>query len=299
MKLNARSLFDELNIPYGTEGKSSTPGWLQLTCPFCDDHKDHLGFNLTREYFHCWKCGWHPLVETMTELSGLSGWKASQAVDRHRTGRPQKINREIAERPKHIEYPQGTKKLGKVHMDYLIKRGFPPWKIEEMQRTYNLYGTGPTGIYKLRVLIPITYYGKLVSYQARDITDKASKKYLACAGKDEVRPHKECLFGADLVKGKTVVAVEGLMDSIKLGPGSVATFGVELSWAQIRQLADRWENRYIAFDSDLAGIEGARRLAATLSAMPGNTHIVSFDRVKDPDGLSISAAEDFMKSLIK
>ena len=294
----ATSLFDELNISYSTGSKSNTSGWLQFTCPFCDDNKDHLGFNISKQFFHCWRCGWHPLIETLSMLSGQSKWKVSQVVERYRTKRPIKTALLKAIPPSSIKLPYGTGGLKKIHIDYLTKRGFPIQKIKEMQKAYNLHGTGPIGDYKLRILIPITYYGKLVSYQGRDITNKADKKYLACSSENEVRSHKHCLFGADLAKENTVVITEGIMDAIKLGPGAVATFGTNVSWAQILELSDRWENRYIAFDSDRAGREGAQRLTAILSAMTGNTYNVSFNKAKDPDELSFSAAEEFMNNII-
>lgn len=299
MKLNASYLFDELNITYDTGSKHSTKGWYQLTCPFCYDTKDHLGYNINKEYFHCWKCGWHPLIETIAELSNLSKWEVSQAVDRHRTGKRSKKEAETATVPKHIELPKGTRTLEKTHADYLVKRGFPISAIKEIQKTYNILGTGPTGIYKLRIIFPITYYGKLVSYQGRDITNKSKMRYLACDGKEEIRPHKHCLFGADLAKGDSVVIVEGILDAIKLGPGAVATFGTEFSWSQVKQLADRWKNRYILFDKDEAGILGAKKLCNALSDINNNTYNINLSKLKDPGELSFHDAREFMKTTIK
>ena len=299
--LNIQALLDELSIPYMSGGKHSTPGHIQLKCPYCDDNADHLGYHLQKEYFHCWKCGWHPLVETISLLGGISKWNAYKLVEQHSTGRPMKrpeLETPIYPTPKAVEFPYGTRPLQTNHWKFLIEiRGFTKHYIKSLLPKYNILGTSPVGVYKLRILFPITHYSKLVSYQCRDITNKSQLRYLACAKKDEVYPHKNCLFGADHVPGKRVVVTEGILDALKLGPGAVSTFGTSVTWAQIKQLVDRWKERFIFFDSDEAGQIAAKKLAATLSVCNGKIFILSVPEVKDAGEMSLYRAQQFMKKL--
>lgn len=295
MKLDAYALFNELNIHYTTNGKHATAGRLQTCCPYCKG-EEHLGYHLQNEYFNCWSCGWHPLVETVAALAGINKWESQQAIERNRTGRPQQPQKQI-KHPESIMLPAGTTAMTKRHIDYLINRGFSISKIKELEKTHNILGTGPIGEYNFRIVFPITHYDKLVSYQGRDITGLSKYKYKACNKEREIRSHQKCLYGADAAKSKSVVIVEGVLDALKLGAGAVATFGTSMLWSQIKQLSDRWENRYIVFDNDEAGKIGAKKLYAALSAMHGKTYVVKFDGAHDPGEFTENEAMNFMKTL--
>lgn len=303
MRLDARALFEHLAIPFHTGSKHSTSGWLQLRCPFptcADGENDHLGYNTKSEYFNCWACGWHPLVETVALLANVSRHEAARAIELFRTGRPTPERGEEAHQERqHLSFPFGAGPLGKRHLKYLVnRRGFTLSRIRELTPKYNLLGTGPVGDYRHRIILPYTHYGRLVSYQSRDITGRMGNKYMACPGGDEIIPHKDCLFGADLVDGDRVVVVEGPLDALKLGPGAVATSGVNFTWAQVKQFADRWQKRYILFDNDAAGYNAARRLAATMSVLHGSTSIIRLpEGYKDPGDLPLDEALGYMKSL--
>ena len=40
-------------------------GWIQVCCPFCGDGNFHLGYNVSKGYFNCYRCGSHGLIETL------------------------------------------------------------------------------------------------------------------------------------------------------------------------------------------------------------------------------------------
>jgi len=297
MKLDARALFEELGIPYESGGKHGSPGWVQLACPYCDDGSDdHLGFNLAGEYFNCWKCGWHPLVRTVAELAGIADHAAAAAIDRNRTGRPVRNDRQEIRKAEKVTFPLGTAPLRPGHLKYLRKRGFSDAGITRLVDLYGVRGTGPAGEYCFRLVFPIKHYGRLVSWQTRDITGRDKRKYLACPKEQEVRDHKDCLYASDLATGESVVVVEGVMDALKLGPGAVATFGAGFSWAQVRELADRWRVRYVALDPDAAGRKKSAPLAAALASFPGETYAVDLGD-RDPGDMTETEAAGFMESL--
>ncbi len=297
-RLDAHALFEELGIAFSAGGKHGSAGWLQLQCPYCGDHSDHLGFNLAKEFFNCWKCGWHPLVATVADLAGIAKREAVEAIDRNRTGRPLTAQEKPqGPRPAEVAFPMDTGPLGAPHIHYLKGRGFSAKKIRELVETYGVVGTGPGGDMRLRIIAPVTYHGRTVSWQSRDITDTDKRKYIACDPEKEVRPHKHCLFGADLVPGRTVVVNEGWFDAVRLGPGAVATFGASFSWQQVRELVDRFDKRYIMYDPDNEGQKAAKKLTATLSSFPGETFLVEMEKGMDPGKLPQETADRFMESL--
>lgn len=284
---------DDLGITY-TEGRS----WIQVTCPFCGDSGEHLGFNIEKEYFNCFRCGWHPVVETISELAGVPKWQAADIVERNRTGhhsyRLQNIR--SGPLPKSVLLPFGTSALGPYHRVYLRKRGFDESDIRQLEEKYNVRGTGPVGDFKLRIIVPIYHYQKMVTYQGRDITDKSKMRYRACSKEQEVRSIKSCLYAADFADKDYVVVTEGVFDAWKLGPRAVATFGTEVSWPQIKQLADRWKNRFIAFDQDDAGVAASKKLCSSLSVLHGKTYRVTYD-ASDPGSMKKEQIEKFWKEI--
>lgn len=285
--MNFQKLASELGIDYQETGRA----WVSLACPFCGDTGTHLGFNTEKEYFNCFKCGWHPLIETIAVLADCSKWQAADAVGRAREGRHAYRQHHVKfahlRTPQKVELPYGVVPLSDnyTHLAYLNRRGFSPDKAREIAKTYNLWAAGPIGDYKLRIIFPIYHYSRLVSFTGRDITDKSKMRYKACKKELECRSLKHCLYAADLSKEDYVVVTEGPLDAIRLGPGAVATFGTEFTWQQVRQLADRWRYRFVAFDPDPPGERAAKRLCAALSALPGKTFRISLNKT-DPGGMN-------------
>jgi hypothetical protein len=199
------------------------------------------------------------------------------------------------------QLPLGTRPCGERHLRYLKKRGFS--HPQDLVETYGLQGTGPVGEYNHRIVAPIFLKGRLVSYQARDITGKSQLPYKACAEENEVLHHKHLLYAEDLVPGDTVVVVEGIVDAWKLGPGAVATFGIGFSIEQVRRIA-RFKTRFILYDLDPKGHgqTAARNLCHTLMGFPGRTDYAQLLNLKkgqkDPGDLEEKEARKIMRSLL-
>lgn len=192
--------------------------------------------------------------------------------------------------------PPGCGPMADCHKQYLERRKYDP---DQLAATWGLLGTGPVGPYKLRVIIPIHFQNVMVSFQGRDITNQSPLKYKACSKDKEARDHKTVLYGLDKVPGSSVVIVEGVPSVWRLGPGSVATFGIEYTAAQVGLLR-QFSRRYILFDAGAS--EGAARaqslrLATALSAFDGITEVLDLGEGDPGDVLTDSEAEAFMVSL--
>lgn len=338
-RLDIRSLLSDHNVPFATSGSKHTmPGWVNVNCPFCPGSKDyHLGFNEAREFWNCWRCGWHPQEATVAALTGTTASEARALVESYRTGRPVALAPPSPAPPKiekvalpglplvpAIKGPiigptmarQGPKRpliltqasqagqrqgppLARA-LTYLARRGFCEGgdrNLEWLVEAYNLHATGPIGPYAFRVIAPIYFDGNLVSYQGRDYTGKSELPYKACPKELEVREHKHCLYAMDLAVGETVVVVEGVVDAWKLGPGAVATFGSSFTWPQVRLLGERWSRHVVLYDPDAEN--KANELANALSGISKRVVVARLGRWKDPGAMDVSAAKALMEDLLK
>lgn len=277
--------------------KHGRPGWISVECQFCSGNPGfHLGYNVAHAYFNCWRCGWHPAETVITKLANCSWWEAKQFLIEYALDAPGIAEATEADPgigTERFKLPDGTGPLKNRHLRYLRKRGFDPEDLLE----WNLRGTGHLSSMPFRIIIPIRYENQTVSYQGRDITDRAKLRYKACAKKLERVHHKFILYGLDLVPSDYVVIVEGCPSVWRLGPGTVATFGAEFTLSQVRLLS-KYRRRYIMFDNDRAGKNSAVKLAGYLSVMAGRTEIWHYRGPgKDPGDMNRKEARKLMQSL--
>lgn len=256
----------------GSGHRHSREGWVQLDCPFCGkgSSKFHLGFNLRSRYFHCWHCGPHRASEVFQEL----GAPRALSAEVYKAWKEDPLAPEPF-RAKHrgvLKPPPGVGEMQKVHRRYLRGRGFDP---DDLARVWALGGIGLAARnLAWRIYIPISEFGKQVSWTSRSIGDR-QPRYLSASLKEEAVPHKEVVYGLDFCVN-SVVVVEGPADAWRVGPGAGAVFGVSFSVSQVRRLA-RIPFRTICFDNSKDAQDRADQLAQDLSAFPGRTQRVALD----------------------
>lgn len=300
--------YEEHNIPFVTHGhKHARKGWVGTPCPFCSGNPGfHLGYCIDPEskyagIFTCHRCGGKNTIKVISRMTSLSQAEARKIIGKYSQGAESRLRtildkRKGPQKAGRCRLPVGTEEMAERHRNYLIKRNFDPDKLE---RVWGLKGTGPTGPYKHRIIIPIYYQGRLVSYQGRDITGKSDLKYKACREEDEARDHKSFLYGLDKVPGDSIVVDEGVTDTWRLGPGSVAQFGVKFTAAQIRLLLP-FKRIFILFDSkedDPQAGEQAEMMAFQLYG--GGREIELIDLLNgDPGDMTQGDADNLMKELL-
>lgn len=293
MNIDMQRLFREHSI--STDGKHKEPGWLNVRCPFCDDKGNHLGWNVRSQYFNCYRCGAHRVEDTLAELLSMPEREVWVLVKQYGIRPSTKLGNDKPEimRPDAIIVP-GTS-LQKMHRDYLIGRGYDPDRLAIWQ----LQGTGHAaeGTNKFRIICPVYHDGRVVSWQGRDITGRSPLRWKSCPKELELRDHKHCLGGSQLVPGDSVAVVEGFTDAWRLGPGAVCTFGTDYLLVQVNLLR-RYHRRFHILDSrekDPNAIVQADKLANMCSVFPGEDIIVELDN-GDPGDLVQAEADYLMET---
>lgn len=287
-------ILHEYNVEIAPEGHHhSREGWIQFDCPKCgkDSHKFHMGYSLASGYVHCWKCGFIPLIEVVSELTGLHYNEARELIKDLETDYVEPI------RPKgKLTLPKGLKPLRKLkqHQEYLRSRGYD-WK--EIKNVWKVQGIPTAKRLGWRLFIPIFFHGEMVSWTTRTISnDPNINRYLSAKPEEETLPHKTLLYGEDLAR-HAIIIVEGPIDVWRIGPGAVATFGTGVSQAQILRMV-QFPIRAICFDAEPAAQKEAKKLLNNLSTFPGETYLITLETGKDASDASEEEIEELRKEIL-
>jgi len=292
---DVKDFYQDYSVQYMEEGhKHCRAGWIQMPCPFCPGNPGyHLGFSYAGNYYTCWRCGFHSILEVVHTVTGLWWDKAKDLLDEYQTVHSLKYKADRVQKASKVKLPFGCTELLPQHKRYLIKtRKFPAAIIKD----WELYATGPVGNYKHRIIAPIYYNKILVSYQGRDFTDKSQLKYKACEQSNEIIDHKNILYGLDYVKGTKCILVEGVTDAWRLGHGAVSCFGIKFKPSQILLLAERFTHVYIMFDDDPQAIKQAEAIGMELDMMGIKTTLCFIKG--DPGALTQKEANKYKRQLI-
>lgn len=278
MKINIIQLAKDLNISYWTSGKNCQKGWVNFTCPFCGDTSNHLGFNLEKGYFHCWRCGGHSLEKVLKKWTNkninylIKKYSYDHFnYDHFNIDKIIHINKNNTE----IKFPPGTGQLKKEHYNYLLKRKFNP---EEIKEKWKILGTSHFSVldnidFKWRIVIPIFWNDEIVTYQTRTIIENYEPRYINCPHKYEKISIKNIIYKHQLYNEEKAIAVEGVFSVWRLGEAAFATFGAKFTNEQIRIISKLFKRVLICFDNDEAGRIAAKKLQSELELRNVKTEI--------------------------
>lgn len=258
------------NVPHKTSGDHHCRrGWIQIQCPYCDSGKWHLGWNLRGNYFHCWKCAWHPTVETFQLLTNASIEEIKTTVKAVDNSMPQPA----AQPAKKLVIPTGVGPLLPAHKTYLRNRKFNP---NELEQVWKIGGIGIAANISWSIYIPVfnPKWDRQLSWTCRRLGD-TGPRYISA---DEGTPLKTLLYGP--VNGSnSVIVVEGPTDVWSVGIGAVCTFGTAYTSSQLLKLS-KYPVRVVCFDKDAR--KESDRLCRDLEVFPGETYQVSLESGTDP-----------------
>lgn len=294
MIFDAKEFLEEYNIQNWDTGPNTQSEWINIQCPFCDDDSNHGGFNLNDGHYNCWRCGWHSTIDAISRLLNIRFHEAIKIKDKF--SNYQKIGIIKKNKPSKQELEINySKKLRKAQIKYLVSRDFDPHYISQK---YDLRDGGIAGEQSFRIVFPIYYNKKIVSYQGRDYSGKIWPRYKACPKHKEAIHHKDILYNIDCAKRDCCVVVEGIFDVLRLGDGAVCTFGTSYTIKQALELKNRFKKVYIIYDpNDEKAQEKARNLGTLLQSTGINCYTIDIPD-EDPAEMSQDNANYLMKELL-
>ena len=299
-------LYQDYGVQYRTEGhKHCRPGWVNTPCPFCSTPTSnsgyHLGFDLEREYYYCWRCGPHSIWEAVQQFTKVESFQVSKIV-RIYGGKFKLLKQDRDDRigQKEFIYPSDINDLTRQHARYLKTRGFNP---EKLVKEWGLKSTGPVSLldgknYGNRIIIPFTWNNMVVTFQGRSPNETNKFKYLACNKEREIIHHKHLLYGNQKHWQETGLVVEGVTDVWRMGPESCATLGIKYKLQQVSLLTKYFKTVAVGYDGgEKQALQQACKLIAELKFRGRNAFLIDLPTGKDPAQLSEKEAHYITKQI--
>ena len=330
MKLDWKEFCTVHGIEYLETGPNVGKGNINIRCPFCDDTSHHMGLKLTpeRPFFGCWRCrasGAHP-YRLLVALVGVPAARATLALAENseaQAGVPDAFDSLLTKKDtpsldtalieKEKAMPSTFLSLGRAYAKgptaallpryarpfgfYMNDRGFFGENLQILAMTEDLRYC-LSGDYARRIILPVYFNGRLLSWVGRAIDKSATLRYKA-----EGHDLKPTLGGYDIAafasdtRSKPLVVTEGPFDYLKMAyllnskkflP--VCTFGTaytESQFALLARLARKFRATLILFDAD-ARMQGSR-LCDQLTEVIGERRFTTVSlpkQVKDPGDMT-------------
>jgi len=294
-------LYQDYSVDHITETsrhRHATTGWVNTHCPFCvGSHDYHLGYSLEDDYFNCWRCGFHRTIKVIIEILDISYDEAKKVVKQY--GGDIQISHSDHSEPekKPFRYPSGTTELLNYHKQYLEDRKYDPNRIVTL---WNIAGTGPSSFldginYSKRIIAPIHWKTKAVSFQARALNSHTQPKYKACPITREYIHHQHILYGMPQKWTSQGICVEGIFDVWRIGYKAFGVFGINYTQQQIVEIVKHFEEIIILFDPEPQAQIQARKLKKNLEAHRLKVYIENIDT--DPGDLTQDDANHLVRQL--
>ena len=294
-----KRLFDDFHIP-----QRRVRGWSNVCCPFCrnpiDEHFNG-GFSDDNPAYNCWRCGKHPWYEALSLVLKVSPYEARKASSSY--GNFLSIEkRRSADNSKELILP-GFEELTAGEENYLISRGF---NIPFLQKKYGIRGGGIAGDWAYRIIVPVWFEGRLVSWTGRSILPRAMidelkiPRYKNLSIEQSAVNPKDILFNSDNCRNDSVIFVEGPFDVLRMGDDTVCSLGTSVTAAQKLFLIKRYKHVFVSFDNEPAAQAKARKLAEDLDSLGMDVEVVNIcdDYGKnDPGELTLREVKEIKKEL--
>lgn len=294
MIFDSKQFFVDYGLRYYLPGTKNVPkDNIGCRCPFCNDRSNHMHFWMKGASVSCWRCGKKRLIPTIAALLRIPESKAFSVFKTYLKNSFEKpIFKKEEDKRNQLIWPTDCSHMNKKHFRYLNIRGFDHQKLESL---WDLKGTGHIGREKNRIVIPVYQSDRVVTWQARDITGKQEPPYLACSPEGEIESIKNCLYGIDKANTRNVIIVEGVTDVWRIGPGAVATFGVEWTNIQAFILSQKWERIFILYDPDEPGRMKGEDLYHYLIGYNDQVEILQLNEFSDPGSMNQDDADYLAK----
>jgi len=300
-RFDVEAYLQDRDVPYLTQGKNVSKGWIEINCPFCgDDPSFHLGINLSSKRLHCWRCG-----HRGSALELIRGWErcswneAEEILKQYRAvvfeDQEKESENQTEERKRNLCLPSGiVEELPDRHRAFLEQKGFA--QPDRIVSDYHLLACNELGEYKFRIIIPIYQNDLLVNYTGRAVIEWMTPKYKTCPNSEAITPLKQCVYNLHSTQDSALI-VEGPLDVWKIGSGSVALMGMEWSLHQVAKIVNRGLRRIaVMFDGEQAANRKAHKLAHFLASFVSEVEVLEIEK-GSPHDLSSGEVEEVRREL--
>jgi len=213
--------------------------------------------------FHCWKCGKHSLVEYVRLRLGRTEQEA-RAIIKGYGGKAGRATTGGKRAGIQVPFPSlmadvlDDPTVGKPVIRYLNKRGIDGGGAI---LKHDVRWGGVSGEWHHRLIIPLRdYEGLFCGWVGRAIGPMEPRYKVAKEGERA----RDILFNHEHSTGKSVVVVEGLLDAISMGDGTIATQGIAYTRRQVLECAKRYARVIVAFDNEPAAQRQGAKFAHEL-----------------------------------
>jgi len=244
------NILKHFEITFWTQGKNVSIDSINVQCPFCGDHSNHMGIFQDTMIFHCWRCSQKgPFAYLLSELTHFSEDECCRIIEEFDTTfRESTVDQieDIFNKENEVRKHVGISKVDlpeyfeKITSDidfplldkYLNRRKISLDTIIEYK-----CGICRVGQYMNRMIIPVLLRYEVVAYQAADLTGKAKVKYRT--GPPDVLIN-DYLYNYDNIKlnGRMIIT-EGILDCWRIGEEAIATFGTHITEKQKQLILDK------------------------------------------------------------
>jgi DNA primase len=276
--MNMIDVLDQHGLKYE---KTNNPTEVVLQCTSGNhaDNRPSMMYNLDKDIFHCWSCGFRGTKRKFLQSIGIN---TDIPFDSKQPFKIQKLKDKLNEiiyednmvMPEDARPVNGTFK--NISSDTL--------------KNFNAFFTEKLGLEDY-VCFPVSQFGKIRFIEGRNRFTKSEKpKYYR-------RPAKarsvDMLYPLDKIKDKShLILVEGIFDMLNMWDkgyeNTVCVFGANNFNKPKLEILDRIGTTFveILFDGDEAGKNGARKIADLLEKRFIQSKIINLAPGKDPGDLS-------------
>jgi len=268
MNFDVERFLSNSSLEYRTKGVNVPKEAVNIKCIYCGEQRFHLVIRKRMNYGNCWVCKVRKsVVEIVKDIAGCTWNEARQIVFGDRIAasmllafgeQEEKQVVSICKLPK-FTYPlsdeQWANRLYRTARNYLDRRSVCEADITEFDLHY-----GVEGEQAYRVVIPMYFGGKLVTYTGRDWTERSELRYRACPTDLCVLLPTDFLYGYDTFVGHRAIVVEGAFDKIATGKQALAASTNKLSSKQKAMIA-RLDIDELVFVLDPDAADAAEELA--------------------------------------
>lgn len=241
------NFLDRQGIEYITTGPNVARNNVNVHCPLCGagDPSHHLGISLVGPWWGCWRdpahrgtsvarlvqlllgCSWEQAQRLAGESATLPGDLLGTIEALFAQSNPHLVPMRSLKMPEEF-LAFANKPAERFYRSYLLRRGYSNKQIDGITKKYGLRYC-KNGPFRGRIMFPVFYEGKLVTWTGRSIFQSDSLRYKTLT----VDPDRASVLGQEPAAGNisdfllwydevctgpfdTLVIVEGPFDALRL-----------------------------------------------------------------------------------